>query len=221
MSVTAATSDNLPQLDASLVQKFHPYAFILTNQSEKAIIALMTHWTFTDAQGAPRDGQINMDSFLQPHSPPVLRPHERLIVAPGAFLPERLATAPHVGAKLEDMDGRRSPAFMGASNIHVTIDLVVFEDGEMAGPNETQYDVKIQNRKIAATRLAEQVRNAIASGYDPKAVLDGILKSAPAYSDSVGLWTQTYAQMLSKSRNLDKTLEYLEKLPEPPKFYKK
>jgi hypothetical protein len=210
----------LPQLDAALVQKFHPDAFILTNQSDKAIVALMTHWTFTDAQGFPRDGQINMDSFLQPRSPVLLPPHERLIVAPGAFLPEALATKPHMGATLEDMDGRRGHV-IGASNIHVTIDLVIFEDGEMAGANETHYDLQIQNRKIAATQLAKQVRNAIANGYDPTTVLNSVLESVPSQSDSVAIWTHNYARMLESARNLDKTLEYLENLPEPPKFYKK
>jgi hypothetical protein len=220
ISVTAATTENLPQLDAGLVQKFHPNAFLLTNESEKAIVALMTHWTFTDAQGFPRDGQINIDSFLNPRSSPVLLPHARMIVGPGAFLLESLAAAPHVGPTLEEMDGRRLREIIGASNIKVTIDLVIFDDGEIAGPNEMRYDVQIQNRKLAAGQLAKQVRNAIANGYDPKTILNNILETIPSPSDAAAIWSHNYARLLLNGRNLDKGLQHLENLPEPPKFYK-
>lgn len=39
------------------------------------------------------------------------------------------------------MDGSRGH-IIGASNMNVTIDLVIFDDGEMAGPNETHYECK-------------------------------------------------------------------------------
>lgn len=221
VSVTAATSDNLPQFDAALVQKFHPYAFILTNQSDKAIVGLMTLWTFTDSHGFPRTEQVHTDSFMQPRSPVLLVPHARLIVAPGAFLPEALAQTPHMGARLEDMDGRLNRDINGATQIKVQVDLVIFEDGEMAGPNETRYDTMIQNRKIAATQIAKQLRNALSNGDDPKITLGHILETAPSQSDSMAVWTHIYAGMLQRSPALEKQLHALETLPEPPKFYKK
>jgi len=219
--VTAAIPNNLPQFDAGVVQKFHPYAFLLTNESNKTIVGLMTLWTFTDANGFPRTGEIHTDSFMQPHSPALLAPQSSLIVAPGAFLPVALANRPHLGATLTDLDGRLSPAIIGATNIKVEIDLVIFDDGEIAGPNATRFDTQIQDRKIAATLLAKQIRNTIANADDPNTVLSNVLETKPAQSDPVAMWTHMYARMLFKSRSLDKQLNALETLPEPPTFYKK
>jgi hypothetical protein len=221
VSITAATADKLPQFDSAIVQKFHSNAFLLANESDKAIVGLMALWTFTDANGFPRTEQVHTDSFMQPHSPVLLLPHARLIVAPGAFLPEALAQAPHIGARLEDLDGRLNRDILGATQIKVQIDLVIFEDGEIAGPNETRYDTMIQNRKIAATQIAKQVRNALSNGDDPKITLGHILETAPSQSDSMAVWTNIYAKMLQRSPTSEKQLHALETLPEPPKFYKK
>ncbi len=221
VSVAAASPTTLPQLDPAIIRTFHPNNFLLANKSDKAIVGLMTVWTFTDANGFPRTGQIHTDSFMQPHSPVLLPAHQTLIIAPGAFLPEALAQSAHTGATLSSLDGRLSPAIIGATNIKVQIDLIIFEDGEMVGPNETRFDTQIQNRRIAATQLAKQLRNAIAGGDDPKTILNDILETKPSQSDTVAVWTLVYARMLLKTRVLDKQLGALETLPDPPKFYRK
>lgn len=221
VTIRPATTENLPQLDSVQVRRLHPNAFLLANESDKAIVGLMTRWTFIDRDGYSRTEDVYTDSFMQPRSPVLLAAHARLIAAPGGFLPEGLAQKPHAGARLEDLDGRMSHDIAGATQIRVQIDVVVFEDGEIVGPNEARYDTFIQNRKIAAAQIAKQMRNALASSDDPRVTLRNILETSPAQSDSMAIATHIYARMLLQAPSLEKTVQSLEALPEPPKFYRK
>jgi hypothetical protein len=221
VTVSPTTIGNLPQLDGAKVQKFHPNAFVLTNQSNKAIVAIMVQWTYVDSTGHPRVSNTYSDSFMQPKYTAYLPARARLLVAPGAFLPESLAQSAHIGAQLDDLDGRRERDIASASEIAAHIDLIIFEDGELVGPNQTRYEVMIQDRKLAATQIAMQLRNTLANGDDPKVTIGHILESVPAQSDYVGTWTHTYAKMIRRAPSVEKQLEALETLPEPPKFYRR
>jgi hypothetical protein len=221
VTISPATPGNLPQLDSSIVQKFHPNTFLLTNKSDKTIVGLMVRWTYVDAQGFARVQNVSIDSFARPNSPGLLAPNARLIVAPNSFLPEAYANLPHVGPGLADFNSQAVPDMIGATQITASIDLVMWQDGEIAGPNKTRFDEEIQNRKLAATQLAKQIRNSIANGVDPKAVLRQILETKTVRSDTVALHTQIYARMLINATDMGKAAQSLEALPEPPQFFSK
>jgi len=219
VSALPATPANLPQLDAAIVEKFHRQAFILANNSDRAIVGLVVQWVYSDAGGHPITHNVRSDSFMQVTSHPVVLPHARLLVAPGAFVNEANIDKPHIGLSAETMDGRLDKATEGASGIAATIDIIIFDDGTIAGPNTTRFDTELQNRKLAATVLAKQIRNAIAKGEDPSITLTRIMDSAPSRDDTLGTWTLRYARMLSRG-HLHGQLEALENLPEPPSFHK-
>jgi hypothetical protein len=222
--ISAAIPANLPQLDSSVVEKFHPNTFLLTNKSDKAIVGLVVRWTFTDAQGFSRVSDIHQDSFARANSPVLLAPQSTLIVAPNTLLPVAYANKlPRVGPTLSDLyaGAVRSVDMVGASAITATIDLIIWQDGELVGPNQASFDVEIQNRKIAASQLAKQIRNAINNGDDPKAVLRQVLASPTTQSDTLALNAHIYAQMLISARDMGKAAQSLEALPEPPTFFRK
>ncbi len=221
VAIVPASASNLPQFDRAIVAKFHPNAFIVANQSEKSIVAIVIKWTFVDAQGKQSAYDQRMDSFLIQPSRPVAAPHTRLLIAPGAILPEALANAPHVGPRLEDLDGHTKPRMLSGSGINAQIDVLIFDDGEVVGANQSRYDAEIQDRQIAAAQVAKQVRNAIARGDSTKDVLSSVLATSPSHSDNVGKWAHLYAQRLQKAPNLEAELKSFEALPEPPKFYRK
>ena len=109
------------------------------------------------------------------------------------------------------------------TDLAAKIDTIIFGDGEVVGPNSTHFDTEIQNRKMAATGLAKQLRNAMARGEDPKVTLNRIMESEPSRSDTLAFWQRRYARMmlLRFPRNFDGQLAATEKLPEPPNFFRK
>lgn len=225
VSVSPATAANLPKLDPGVVAQFHPQAFVISNNDSRDVVGLVVVWTYTEAQnptGKTTTTYMNSDSFKQP--PPnrnIIDAGTRLLVAPGVFLPEAMVSTPHLGPTVGNMDGSLMRDMQGATNMAVKIDALIFSDGEVTGPNESRYDSQIENRKMAAVAIAKQVRNAMAKGQDPKTVLLDVLASQPAREDSLGRWRVNYAQMLARAPNLDKTLDGMETLPDPPKFFHK
>lgn len=223
VSILPATPANLPQLDSAVVEKFHPHAFILANNSDRAIVGLVVQWTYTDANGKAITRNVRSDSFMLVTNNAVVRPHARLLVAPGAFVSEANVGKQHMGSPIERMDGGED--IQGATGIAVTIDIIIFDDSQITGPNTTHFDTELQNRKLAATAVAKQVRNAMARGEDTKAILTRISGSVPERDDMFGTWTVRYARMLSRRYpsghpTLEAQLQSLENLPEPPNFHK-
>jgi hypothetical protein len=101
VSIYPATPANLPLLDSATVQKFHPSAFILANDSDRAIVGLVFQWTYTDSGGNPNVHNSRSDNFMQVRNQAVILPHTRLLVGPSMFLAESLATKPHMGPPVE------------------------------------------------------------------------------------------------------------------------
>ncbi len=209
-------------LDAAVIADLHPAMFILSNLSDKAIVGLAVKWVYTDQTGNVGRYIHRSDSFAMIKSVAVVPPHERLLIVPRAFLPESLLFAAHTGPSLGALGRSAEPGLATVSEISATIDTVIFEDGELVGPNESHYDTEIQSRTIAAEQLASQVREAQARGEDPKPLLQEILKAQTfSETDFVAQWTLQYAHRLLEAPIFDVQLSDLENPPMPPKFFRK
>lgn len=217
--VSAATPNKLPGIDPEVVRKFHPNTFLLTNESDKNIVGLMIRWTYTDAGGRPGASSVHTDSLDRPKTV-LLGPHATLIVAPKMFFPVAFATVPHVGPTLADLESSDG-AMVGATNIQASIDLIVWQDGEIAGPNVARFDEELAGRKLAATVLASQIRNALAQGVDPKETLKQTLLIKPDGHDLYALQTHIWARSLVNARDMEKAAQFLEGQPDVPKFYRR
>lgn len=220
ITISPASADKLPGIDSAVVARFHPTAFILTNESSRAILGLAVQWVYTNQNGEPGLYTHRSDSFSRLNAGVVVPPHGRLLVAPGAFLPERLALRPHTGPSLDALDGRAVPNLASASNIRVQIDCVIFADGEVVGQNQTHYDAQIQGRKIAAEQLAKQVRSAQSRGEDPISMLKQVVETRPSQTDFVAEWTVRLANQLLRAPVFETQLNALENLPAQPKFFR-
>jgi hypothetical protein len=223
ITITPADTDNLPGFDSSAVSKFHPAAFILTNQSSRAVVGLAVRWVYVDQSGRQGFLTHQSDSLSKANAIPVMPPRTRLLVAPGVFLPESLAQSPHIGPPLEALDGRAVPDMANASEITVQIDSIIFEDGQVVGPNNFHLDADIQGRKIAAGELAKQIRTAQSRGEEPTFTLRQILekaKEAPAdRSDRVSSWMLKHSRRLLNAPVFEKRLVELENMPVLPNFH--
>jgi hypothetical protein len=149
--------EDFPAIDKTALAKVHPASFVLTNLSNRAIVALVVEWSYTAQDGHEGRGFVKTSS-LSTNTGAVVHPHTRLFVGPKVFLPESLAFAPHIGSAFEDLDGRLAHWAATASPITAKIDVIVFEDGELVGPDQSQFEAEIESRKMAADQIASKVR---------------------------------------------------------------
>lgn len=222
ISIAPLTRENTPDIDAAKLADVHPSAFVLTNLSNRAIVALAVEWVYTNVGGHTANGFHKSDGFFIQNSPALVQPHARLFVGPQVFLPESLAFTPHVGAGFEALDGNRSSWSINAFEITASLDMVIFDDGELVGPNRSEYDAEITARKLAAEQVVSKVRYAQSKGEDPTRVLRSLAgERIVGQKDFVAQWSTFYAQRLMKAPRLDAQLASLENIPIPPKFFRK
>jgi len=224
VAVKSILPEDFPAIDKTAFANVHPASFVLKNLSNRAIVAIAVEWSYTAQDGHEGRGFAKSNS-LSTNTGAVVQPYERLFVGPKVFLPESLAFAPHIGSPFEALDGRSAHWAATASQITAKIDVVIFEDGELVGPDQSQLGVEIQSQKMAADQIASRVRYAQSQGQDPTPMLKQIAE-APMESttDFIGLWSGLYAhQLLSVqgSNNFDARLTAMEKTPIPLKIFGK
>jgi hypothetical protein len=222
--VKTIVPEDFPAIDKTAFATVHPASFVLTNLSNRAIVALAIEWSYTTQDG--REGQgFSKSSSLSTNTGPVVQPHTKLFVGPKVFLPESLAFAPHVGSPFEALDGRSAHWAAAATQITAKIDVIIFEDGELVGPDQSQFEVEIQSQKMSADQIAGKVRYAQSQGEDPTPTLKQIAE-APMESktDFIGLWFAIYAQQLLSargSRPFELRLTAIEQTPTPLRIFRK
>ena len=224
VAVKSILPEDFPAIDKTAFANVHPASFVLKNLSNRAIVAIAVEWSYTAQDGHEGRGFAKSNS-LSTNTGAVVQPYETLFVGPKVFLPESLAFAPHIGSPFEAVDGRSAHWAATASQITAKIDVVIFEDGELVGPDQSQLGVEIQSQKMAADQIASRVRYAQSQGQDPTPMLKQIAE-APMESttDFIGLWSGLYAhQLLSAqgSNNFDARLTAMEKTPTPLKIFRK
>jgi hypothetical protein len=110
-----------------------------------------------------------------------------------------------------------------ASKITLSIDTVIFEDGQILGPDEFRQADYIKERKAAATALVARVRDVMKNGQDVSAFLTGLFGPPRLIPENWFLfWTEQHARRLHHSRgSLQESLASLEELPILPVFFRK
>ena len=116
------------------------------------------------------------------------------------------------------------------------IDFILFEDGEIAGPDPDRYAVVLQCRKRGAEFVAKQIRLAEAEDRDVTPVLSALVEIPHFGSlhreqgDRLVQWTQYYArECLRRIQHpfdpginwREAMLRHLENRPELPKLYRR
>jgi hypothetical protein len=223
--ITPVSKDTAPGLFVGSLAAIQQCAFVLTNNSDKSIVAVSANWTVTDAAGVTSVWRFTSDSFLDVMSRPIALAHSKLLVAPkiwvrkddiNAFVASKVFEAKRMG--LERI-GRK---LASASAIFVEVDAVIFADGEVAGPNRGRFDREIADRKLAANDVLAAVKQAEVDGRPPAEVLlSQFVGKIRNVDDSRALWQRRFARQLSDAEQFDGNRYYLEHLPGVPSFYHK
>jgi hypothetical protein len=198
-----ATSPRLHQLK--------PASFVVTNNSKRAIIGIAVEWTFTDAAGNSKKYGSRTHSFLAVDQSPLALPGTTLFVAPSLFIPELAArtTGGLIGSLPEEAV---SEQISSASAIRVEIDSIVFDDGEVVGPNRLQLPEDIQDRQAAADAIVKEILDAKAEGADPKKALVELSNRPLKVSSRARKYQSIFIEQLLQTKNFDALLQRLKDL---------
>ena len=210
-------------------------AIILENHSEKRITAWRFRWQLADASGQQRNATISGDSYAVDVFRPVAAPASRHLITPSGCISE--ASLNHILSGRGFLGGsiRGAHTFSDLTEVTFEIYLIVFVDGEIAGPDPDDYAAELQGRKLAAEFVAKQIRMAQVEGRDVTPVLTA-LAEAPSLGSrsrpqgdplfrSVRHYASDYLRHMNrKIGNVDMEtarLRYLENRPTLPDFYRR
>ena len=209
-------------------------ALVIENRSEKAITALRWRWQKADASGNIRNSTCSSDSYNVDVFRAIVKPGSRRLISPSANLDESildhvLAGGGVIGSKFSSS----RPFLENVDELTFEIDLVLFADGEIAGPDPEKYTLELNFRKPAAEFVARQIRLADAEGRDVTPVLSALAELPtflhPGYGrhSSHIYWIRRYASDFLRrlqhqiGANARETgLRHLENRPTLPKFYR-
>jgi hypothetical protein len=146
-------ADAFPEMAAFDMQG----AAVLVNDSDRAIVALKTIWAYIrTVDGRSRGLHISMEDGYQTPTIGISGPQP---LTPVIAAHSRKLLMPSVRAKrIEGQD------------LTVSIDAVIFDDGEIVGPDTEDYGEEITARFISAREVASRVRAANATGKPLAAV---------------------------------------------------
>jgi hypothetical protein len=115
-----------------------------------------------------------------------------------------------------------------AEEVTFQIELVVFADGEIAGPDPSHFAAELQGRKRAAEYVAKHVRLAKLERRDPTPVVTALRDMPHLRSELLAHlvceYARTYLRQSSMRAGLvdwtEAALKHLENRPNLPKFYR-
>jgi len=208
---------------------------VLENTSDKAIVAITAMWEYTDPAGHPQKIMLTSDGFSGTGAAQIVAPHSITFLGQQQVIPE--ATAAHAArgggysgpGKQRELPGEKT----------LTIDAIVFEDGEITGPDTNQLAIQLPARKAAALRVATAMRQAMATHTDITQAMDGLIAERPEptpesvteynarirYADQIkSMYSPAMHARLGNADPSDFAngfLRHLESMPQPPKMFRK
>jgi hypothetical protein len=190
--------------------EMQPLSLVLTNFSAKTIMGLTIRWTVTDRAGKQQILDYRTDSFFVARRP-VLAPNARLLIQPGALIPEgagiTTAANPSFLEKIRD-----------SASVGVYLDAVIFEDGKIVGPDRSETLAYIQARRTATEYVTRAVAEKLRHSSDPSPLLAELANARPVHTDYVGIWKVRVAQRLMHARDVAKELDALSNIPLLPEL---
>jgi hypothetical protein len=207
-------------------------ALVMENRGDKDVTALRYFWVMTNRDGTAKNRTVSYDSYLLEEYHPVLQAKQRKLISRLGTVDESLVE--HVlagsGVFVGGVDFRDSIAEV--TSLTFTVDMVMFADGEIAGPDSGKFAVELGCRRRAAEFVAKQVRLAEAESRDVAPVLSAITEiptlrnSSYPQGDFITAWIRRYANeyMRAVRHNNDflraATLRRLENHRTLPEYYR-
>jgi hypothetical protein len=198
-----------------------PASFVVSNGSGKAIIGIGVKWRLVDSAGRETTYTEATHSFLKRSLRPLTLAHGRLLAAPLTYVSEDHLLHPEKGVMAVLPGDAFIARFSGAATIHAEVDSIIFQDGEVAGPDDLGLVKSIRDRRDAAAEIVKQVESAQAQGKDANEALRTLATRMPVGDPGVARFERKLSAELLHEREFDFQLQYLKGIPAPPLFYRK
>jgi len=184
-----------------------PYSVILTNHTNQPIIVVVTDWKYLDAHGFVRHFWLRADSTMAFSIPPLAGPHQSVLLRPDGSVSESELTRENSGHLAGTVLTPKSVArFASAKDVGLTIDCVIFANGEYIGPNNEHYPEEIKARNEAARELLNRLQQAKRNGKSLTATLLNVATHASARTDTKSGWMRIYAD---QAKHLSDPIQFL------------
>src|SRR5882724_10238026 len=156
--VEDANVNLLPHALVNLGERLPEGSFVVINRSNKPITALVAVWSYTDIKGDWQQRRINCDGYMTQE--PVVKANDLSLITPVSYTPQDQIPGIEASGMLD------SPFEFGRDNliksdhalpIHLYIDSIVFENGQVWGPDKFRYYIEIQDRGKAITEMVREI----------------------------------------------------------------
>jgi hypothetical protein len=196
-------------------QSLAPFAVILENHSGKDVVSLTLRWTWIDRSGRQHENDFWIDGLFLVHRP-VVANGDVLLVTPSFLLAKSLLTSGTILPASRASLAQQAAQLSGSSQLALTVDSVIFADGLVLGPDQSNTLVKIRARRQAATQLSNTVLRMLQEGQDPSAMINHAADQPPVGPDFVAAYTANLAMLFQHGGDLRATAKTLATLPDLP-----
>jgi hypothetical protein len=183
-----------------------------------------------DTNGKTRTHTITNDSYkVDVYRPVVLPQCKQLLSVPGRLDVDQSLYDHVLAGGAMGGGGSAGKRFSDAAEeITFQIELVVFSDGEIAGPDPGHYAAELQGRKRAAEYVAKHVRLAMLEERDPTTVVTALRDMPHLRTDPLAHLVCEYARAYLQQSSMrgdsvdwaEAALKHLENRPALPRFYR-
>jgi hypothetical protein len=204
-------------------EQFRALHVVLENSDDRAILATVMIWTYTDVKGVTQKTVLKADSWARPLLGPndkaeIVKAHSRSIFGPSAVIPETMVGTSGIGngilpQQFAGMEGFTNPTF--------DLDLLVFADGEMVGPDTRHASTDFAARYSAGQRVIAAWK---AGGAPAVQTLAQSPVDNPTHEELQELhYVKQYAAHLTKFKTIDASqeIDYIANSPKPIALFRK
>lgn len=209
-----------PMLDADL-KALPPGSFILKNQRDKAMTVVDVVWTYADQAGHSIQKKLTCDGYYFGPVRSIVKPKNLSLITPSGYTPqEHFDRLPSTGV-LDPLSwsAKEKSVMTGPISLAtVSIDSIIYEDGQIWGPDTHRYYENVLNRRSIMQSLSTELSEASKSGEGVATRLEKIHKESASAGDRRSSWRHHYAGLIKNSPNLEGTLKQLDAQEALPEF---
>jgi hypothetical protein len=191
-------------------------SFFISNQTGQPIWAIYVRCIAKNSAGWSPTAFVMLDSFAHPNPRPVLQPGSRvLIIAPGKSISENSLV--HVsGTPLATILAQGALGWfknLSPITVDISIDSIIFGNGEVEGPDTENFIEELPNRKLAADSVLAAI-NAGDSAQLSAMAAQTVKTDDGHFSQYQRLFANNYVQSAASARDgFVKILQWLQPVP--------
>ena len=196
-------------------------AFVLVNHTKTHVTAVSVRWTYTDADEVFRQRGLNCDRYVFSPLNVIVKAGDFSLITPYGCtsneMLDLLQTGGVLGSPLTVRNGRPLIVKPGET-LHIYLDSVIFEDGQIWGPDTVGYYRQIQDRYSVVESFLSEVRAGKSKGETLSATIARLREDSKSTHDKHSARRAYYVGLLHRSPNPEGTLRQLENQVAPPNF---